>query len=107
MVVGAFPGAHLTKTRPAVVLSSDAYHRHRPDVVVGVITSQIPTRLSPTDCELRFWSNAGLHAPSFFRLFLVTLPRHEVRRIGRLENTDWLAVSLCVSVGLGGSSARS
>jgi hypothetical protein len=34
-VVGAFRGADATKVRPAVVLSSELYHRHRPDVIVA------------------------------------------------------------------------
>ena len=89
VVVCAFPGARLTKTRPAVVLSTENYHRHRPDVVVGLITTQTPKPLVPTDCELRDWRQAGLRAPSFFRLFPVTLPQREVRLIGRLSDLDW------------------
>jgi mRNA interferase MazF len=42
VVVGAFPGALATKTRPAVVLSTGDYHRQRPYVVVGLITTQAP-----------------------------------------------------------------
>ena len=42
---------------------------HRPDVIVGLITTQPPKELAPTDCELRDWRQAGLHQPSFFRLF--------------------------------------
>ena len=49
IVVGAFPGALTKKTRPAVVLSTEDYHRHRPDVVVGLITTQAPRPLAPTD----------------------------------------------------------
>ncbi len=30
-----------SKKRPAVVVSSDAYHQHRPDVIVIALTSQI------------------------------------------------------------------
>jgi mRNA-degrading endonuclease toxin of MazEF toxin-antitoxin module len=52
IVVGAFPGALTTKTRPAVVLSTEDYQRHRPDVVVGLITTQAPRPLTPTDCVL-------------------------------------------------------
>jgi mRNA-degrading endonuclease toxin of MazEF toxin-antitoxin module len=29
VVVGAFPGAQVTKTRPAVVLSTEEHHRHK------------------------------------------------------------------------------
>lgn len=57
--MGAFPGVHVTKTRPAVVLSTELYHRHRPDVVVGLITTQAPSPIGPIDCELYEWKQAG------------------------------------------------
>ena len=41
------------KIRPAVVLSTELYHHYRPDVIVGLITTQPPKELTPTDCELR------------------------------------------------------
>jgi len=72
VVIGAFPGADATKVRPAVVLSTELYHRYRPDVIVGLITTQLPEKLAPTDSELRDWRQAGLHQPSLFRLFPVT-----------------------------------
>ncbi|SPF38048.1 Transcriptional modulator of MazE/toxin, MazF [Candidatus Sulfopaludibacter sp. SbA4] len=102
VVVGAFPGAQTTKTRPAVVLSTEDYHRHRPDVVVGLITTQAPKPLAPTDCALRDWKQAGLHAASYFRLFPVTLPQREVRLIGRLSDSDWESVLACFRAGLVG-----
>jgi mRNA interferase MazF len=58
VLVGAFPGAATTKIRPAVVLSTEFYHRHRPDVIVGLITTQAPKELIPTDCELRDWTSS-------------------------------------------------
>jgi mRNA interferase MazF len=64
IVIGAFPGAQMTKTRPAVVLSTEDYHRHRPDVVVGLITTQAPKPLAPADCALIGWRQAGLHTAS-------------------------------------------
>lgn len=36
-----FPGVVQTKSRPAVILSSATYHTTRPDVIVGLVTSQI------------------------------------------------------------------
>ncbi|MEP7352697.1 MAG: type II toxin-antitoxin system PemK/MazF family toxin [Acidobacteriota bacterium] len=101
VVLGAFPGAEAIKTRPAVVLSTEDYHRHRPDVVVGIITSQQPRLLGPTDYPLTDWQQAGLRLPSFFRLYLVTLPRNEVRRIGILSERDWNGVRRCLRAGLG------
>lgn len=101
VVVGAFPGAVATKIRPGVVLSSELYHRHRPDVIVGLITTQPPKELAPTDCELRHWRQAGLREPSFFRLFPVTLLQREVRLIGRLSESDWTSVRACFKAGFG------
>ena len=102
VVIGAFPGAQITKTRPAVVLSTENYHQHRPDVIVGIITTQPPASMAPTDCALTDWKQAGLHAPSFFRLYPVTLRQREVRLIGRLSETDWTAVRACFRAGFGG-----
>jgi hypothetical protein len=103
VVIGAFPGAHLTKTRPAVVLSTAEYHRHRTDVVLGLITTKLAGTLSPTDCKIEDWQAAGLHAPSWFRLYLVTLLQSDVRIIGALSQRDWQAVRLRVSSGLIGN----
>jgi mRNA interferase MazF len=102
VVVGAFPGAETTKARPAVVLSTELYERRRPDVVLGLITTQPPKQLAPTDCELHDWKQAGLHQPSFFRLFPVTLPQREARRIGRLSDSDWHSVRACFKAGFDG-----
>ncbi|MEQ1884483.1 MAG: type II toxin-antitoxin system PemK/MazF family toxin [Bryobacteraceae bacterium] len=106
VVVGAFAGAHMTKVRPAVVLSSESYQNQRPDVVVGIITSQTPIPLGPTDCELLDWRIAGLHSPSYFRLFLVTFPQRQVRVVGRLSDLDWHSVQSCFDAGFGPSNRR-
>ena len=89
VVVAAFPGAQLIKARPAVVLSTEDYHWNRPDVMVGLITTQAPQALAPTDCVLLDWEQAGLHAASYFRLFVVTFPQRQARLIGRLSDADW------------------
>jgi mRNA interferase MazF len=44
-----FSGATGVKRRPAVVVSSPLNHAHRPDVVLGVITSQIAGATTPLD----------------------------------------------------------
>jgi mRNA interferase MazF len=36
-----FPGVKGIKRRPAIVVSTALYHRHRPDVIVGIVTSQV------------------------------------------------------------------
>jgi mRNA interferase MazF len=85
-----------------VVLSTEAYHQYRPDVIVGVITTQAPRPIAPTDCELLDWRQAGLHAASFFRLFPITFPQREVRLIGKLSESDWASVRACLKAGLSG-----
>lgn len=69
-----FPGVTGVKRRPAVILSSPVYHAARPDVIVGLITSQTAAAADPTDYLLQDWAQAGLRVPSAFRSFLATLP---------------------------------
>lgn len=100
VIVVDFPGVTGVKRRPAVVLSSTLYHTARPDVIVGLVTSQT-IALGPTDCELQDWAAAGLRVPCAFRSFLATLPptaRPVV--VGRLSDADWGAVRMCLKSAL-------
>ena len=101
VVVVDFPGVTGIKRRPAVVLSSDVYHRSRPDVIVGLITSQTAAALGPTDFALQDWAAAGLRVPSAFRSFFATLPpsAHPVS-VGHLSESDMRGVCACVRLSL-------
>jgi hypothetical protein len=68
VVTVEFPGALGVKRRPAIVVSSATYHTTRPDVVLGLLTSQIASATGPTDYTLHDWSAAGLHSASAFRV---------------------------------------
>ena len=93
VVVVDFPGITGVKRRPAVVLSSDAYHAARPDLIVGLITSQTAGAIAPTDHALQDWATAGLRVASAFRSFLVTLPPAANPVLaGHLSERDWSAV---------------
>lgn len=93
-----FPGVTGIKRGPAVVLSSSAYHASRPDVIVGLITSQT-VALARTDYALLDWAAAGLRLPSAFRSFLATLPpAANFVKIGRLSDRDWEAVRTRVKI---------
>jgi mRNA interferase MazF len=48
VVVVDFPGVTRIKRRPAVVMSSGVYHSARPDVIVGLITSQVGSSIGST-----------------------------------------------------------
>lgn len=84
-----FPGATGIKRRPAVVISTDAYHAVRPDIILGLLTSQIADAGAPTDYALKDWPEAGLHHPSAFRAFVVTMPKTSIRVVGHLSDRDW------------------
>lgn len=93
IVVVDFPGVTGTKRRPAVVLSSPTYHAARPDVILGIVTTQVASSDTVTDYTLHDWKAAGLRKPSAFRAFLVTVPRSAITaHVGRLSKTDWQAV---------------
>jgi mRNA interferase MazF len=93
VVVADFPGITGTKRRPALVVSADVYHTVRPDVVLGLLTGQIAAATSPIDYRLQDWATAGLHIPTAFRTFLITLPRVDVIAvIGHLSQRDWAEV---------------
>lgn len=95
-----FPGVTGVKRRPAVVLSSETYHMSRPDVIVGLITSQTKG-LDVTDYVLQDWQAAGLRVASVFRSFIVTLPPSaNLVVIGQLSERDWQGVRDCVKVAL-------
>ena len=101
VVVVDFPGVTGVKRRPAVVVSSDAYHSNRPDVILGLITSQVAGAIGPTDYALGDWAAAGLRLPSLFRSFLVTVPRTAVHQVaGHLSDKDWLAVRATLATAL-------
>jgi mRNA interferase MazF len=95
-----FPAVNGIKRRPAVVLSSEIYHANRPDVIVGLITSQTKN-LGVTDYILQDWQKSGLRVPSVFRSFIVTLPPSaNVIVIGKLSEQDSQGVRNCVKLSL-------
>ena len=91
-----FPGVKGVKRRPAIVVSSSTYHQHRPDVIVGIMTSQIQKATTPTDYLLKDWVKAGLHRPSAFRTFLATLPATAATPIGHCSERDWRGIVDCL-----------
>ncbi len=95
-----FPGALGVKRRPAVVVSTQTYHATRPDVVLGLLTSQTAGATEPMDHILQDWSIAGLHSPSAFRAFLATLPATSVVVIGHLSDRDWQEIRARLRVAL-------
>jgi mRNA interferase MazF len=92
IVTAEFQGVISIKRRPALVVSSAAYHRERPDAILAVVTGQISKSISPTDYILQDWQSAGLNQPSAVRIFLFTLPQSKITEIGELSERDFAKV---------------
>jgi mRNA interferase MazF len=92
-----FRGARGIARRPAVVVSSATYHQHRPDIIVGVLTTNLQAATAPTDVIIQDWQAASLRQPSAFRCYLNTVLPADVRVIGRLSARDWAGVQQCLS----------
>jgi mRNA interferase MazF len=91
-----FIGATGPKRRPAVVVSSPLYHQHRPDLVLGVLTSQVSRATTPLDYVLEDWAHASLRQPSAFRAYFGMATPGAVRVIGHLSARDWQGVQTCL-----------
>src|SRR5437879_3692702 len=87
-----FVGATGIKRRPAIVVSSELYHTHRPDLVLAALTTQLSSANTPVDYILLDWQAAGLHLPSAFRAYFSMAIPSAVTVIGHLSDKDWRAV---------------
>ena len=95
-VVGVLQGASVTRVRPAVVIASTTYLDERPDVLLGILTTKSPRTPASTDSLLACWQAAGLPALSWFRAYVLTIHRSELKVIGHLSEGDWSRVRTCV-----------
>ena len=96
----------VAKKRPAVVVSSDPYHRASNDIVIAQITSKLAVSPRPGDHRIAAWQRAGLVTPSLVRVKLATLDSGLIlRRLGTMPASDMRAIDrgLTVALGLGRS----
>lgn len=96
VVTVEFQGATGTKRRPAVVVSSETYHRERPDLILAILTTHLAPANTSTDYVLQDWSHAGLRAASALRSYFGMAVPTEVHVIGHLSDRDWQGVKDCV-----------
>jgi mRNA interferase MazF len=77
VVLVAFPFTDQTtsKKRPAVIVSSPAYNRQRPDIILMAVTSQV--RLPPPfgDIAITGWQSAGLIESSIIKPIFATVEK--------------------------------
>jgi mRNA interferase MazF len=80
------------KVRPALVISSSAYHRARQEVIVAAITSNVRRRLF-ADHVLTGWKAVGLLFPSLVTAIVRTVKKTMIdRKLGSLNRADQQAV---------------
>ncbi len=87
-----FPFSDLSasKVRPAIVISSAAYHASEPDLILAAITSQVVKGTGRFDYVLADWQAAGLRYPSALKPILFTLdPTRVIYRVGQLSEKDF------------------
>ena len=96
-----FRGARTITRRPTVVVTSATYHQNRPDIVVGILTTNVDAATTPTDHVLRDWRAAGLRQPAAFRCYLNTVLPIDVQVIGQVSPSDWQSIRVCLSRAFG------
>jgi mRNA interferase MazF len=104
VVVVPFPFTDQTtlKKRPAVVVSSDAYNRERPDIILMAITSQVRPSPSVGEVAVGDWQGAGLLKASVIKPLLTTIEATLViRHLGTLTPGDQGRLRQVLSVVLG------
>ncbi len=82
-----------SKTRPAVVVSTEAYHRGRRDVLVAALTANVTRRLAGKYVLLD-WAAAGLDKSSATSGQIETVERSIIgRRIGQVTGRDMAGIA--------------
>ena len=76
------------KRRPAVIVSSDAYHQGRQEVIIAAITSRTD-RVLVGDHLIGDWQGAGLLFPSVATGIIRTIKQSMIgRRLGAMSRQD-------------------
>ena len=84
-----FTDQRTTKRRRAVVVSSGAYHRERPDLIILAVTIQVRAAATVGEAAIRKWKEAGLLKPSVLKPLLATVEKGLVlRKLGQLDKED-------------------
>ncbi len=104
LVLVPFPFTDQTtsKKRPAIVISSVAYNRERPDLIFVAVTSQIRSPGDFGQIIIADWKGAGLPLPSAIKPLVATIEKGlVVRKLGRLAEPDRRALQEALRLILG------
>jgi mRNA interferase MazF len=82
------------KQRPAVVISSDSYHKGRQEVIISAITS-ITYRILVGDHLITNWKSAGLLFPSVATGIIRTIKQNMIaKKLGKMPLRDMRAIDV-------------
>ncbi len=97
-----FTDQSTTKRRPAVVVSSDRYHRERRDLVIMAVSSQARPAGGIGEVQVKDWQAARLLKPSVVKPVITTIERSLViRTLGRLKEADQHALRQAIAAIVG------
>ena len=97
-----FTDKPIAKNRPAVIISSDAYHASRREVIIGAITSHVRQSLFVGDHLIEGWQACGLAKPSVATGIIRTVKAGMIRRrLGTLPEGDMATYQRALSHALG------
>jgi len=89
------------KRRPAVIISSDAYHTGRNEAIIAAITSRTD-RILVGDHLIDDWQGAGLLFPSVATSIIRTIKQDMIaKRLGSLPTLDMKAIDSKLKLALG------
>lgn len=97
-----FTDQSATKRRPAVIVSSDRYHRERPDLIIMAVTSQARPAGGVGEVQVKEWQAAKLLKPSVVKPVITTIEHSLViRTLGRLKEVDQQALQQALAAVIG------
>ncbi len=97
-----FTDQSASKQRPAVIVSSRAYHRARRDIILMPITSQLRGANLFGDVPVQDWQAARLLMPSAVKPIFATLDQSLILKpLGQLATQDQAALRAAITQLLG------
>jgi mRNA interferase MazF len=97
-----FTDRPVAKNRPALVISSDAYHASRREVIIAAVTSRVRNPLLTGDHLIDQWQQCGLAKPSVATGIIRTVKATMIgRTLGVMPEEDLRAYQRVLSQALG------
>ncbi len=88
-----FTNQSAKKKRPAVIVSSEAYHSERLDLILMAVTSQVKASLMTGEVIIKDWQEAGLLKPSVIKPIITTIEHTLVlKKLGQLKEEEQSAL---------------